>query len=131
MRIIVAGSREIPEDMYYNLAIKLMIRLHYLHTDPRFGKRPTTIISGRARGADQMGEKVASFMGIPIEEFPADWKRHGKAAGPIRNEEMANEADGLIVVWDGESRGTLNMIGHMEKRKLPIHKIIFQKPVDN
>jgi hypothetical protein len=42
--------------------------------------------------------------------FKADWDKHGKAAGPIRNQQMAQEADGLIAFWDGKSRGTKDMI---------------------
>ena len=48
--------------------------------------------------------------GLNIELHPADWHRHGRAAGPIRNAEMAAEADALIAFWDGQSRGTANMI---------------------
>lgn len=40
------------------------------------------------------------------ELHPADWERLGKAAGPIRNEEMAEIADALIAFWDGQSRVT-------------------------
>lgn len=42
--------------------------------------------------------------------FEADWNKHGKAAGPIRNKEMVSESDGLIAFWDGKSRGTKNAI---------------------
>ena len=42
--------------------------------------------------------------------YPADWERHGRAAGPIRNEEMAEVSDALIAFWDGKSRGTKSMI---------------------
>ena len=40
---------------------------------------------------------------------------HDKAAGPIRNRQMAEYADYLIAFWDGESRGTRNMIETMKK----------------
>lgn len=42
--------------------------------------------------------------------FEANWGKHGKESGPIRNKEMANYADALICFWDGKSKGTLNMI---------------------
>ncbi|MBR1697914.1 MAG: DUF2493 domain-containing protein, partial [Anaerovibrio sp.] len=68
------------------------------------------IVSGHAPGADTLGERYAHEHGLKCELYPADWNTHGKAAGPIRNAEMANNADALIAFWDGESRGTKNMI---------------------
>jgi hypothetical protein len=64
-----------------------------------------------------MGEQYANQAGIDLVIFPANWKARGKAAGPIRNEKMARYAiadegrpGALIAIWDGESRGTANMI---------------------
>ena len=74
------------------------------------------IISGHCRGADMLGEQLANKYSIPIKIFPADWDKHGKAAGHIRNRQMAEYAsDGdnigiLVAFWDGKSRGTKSMI---------------------
>jgi len=68
------------------------------------------IVSGGAKGADALGERFAKEHNLRIEVHPADWNKHGKAAGPIRNAEMADVADALIAFWDGESRGTKSMI---------------------
>lgn len=81
----------------------------------------TEVVSGGCRGVDQLGEEWAKQHGIPLKRFPADWTAHGKAAGPIRNREMAAYADALIAIWDGESRGTKNMIDEAKKRGLLIH----------
>jgi len=76
----------------------------------------TVIISGTARGADQLGEKFADEMGLEIRRFPADWNQYGKRAGVIRNEQMARYAGEygnqgvLIAFWDGKSKGTRWMI---------------------
>lgn len=70
----------------------------------------TEVVSGGCRGADMVGEKWGRSNGIPIKRFPPDWNMHGKAAGPLRNSEMAAYADQCIAVWDGESRGTGDMI---------------------
>jgi len=43
---------------------------------------------GDAKGADRLGRDAAIEFGVPIKKFPADWDTHGKAAGPIRNQEM-------------------------------------------
>lgn len=58
--------------------------------------------------------------------FQADWNKHGKAAGPIRNKEMANYGDALLLIWDGESRGSKNMKEEMLKLKKPIYEIILK-----
>ena len=52
--------------------------------------------------------------------YPADWERHGRAAGPIRNEEMAEVSDALIAFWDGKSRGTKSMIEIARRKGLQV-----------
>lgn len=76
------------------------------------------IISGTAKGADQMGERYAREHGIPVIRMPADWATHGKSAGYKRNEEMAKAATHCIVFWDGKSRGTKHMINLAKKYNL-------------
>jgi len=70
----------------------------------------TEVVSGKAKGVDAMGEDWANQNGIPIKSFPANWKKYGRGAGPIRNAEMAEYAEALIACWDGESTGTKDMI---------------------
>ena len=85
------------------------------------GWTPTVVISGTASGADRLGEAWAAKSGVPCERFPADWNRHGKAAGPIRNEQMADHAEALIALWDGASRGTAHMINAANRKGLRVH----------
>jgi len=80
----------------------------------------TEVVSGGAAGVDMLGERWALRQGIPTTVFQANWNAHGKAAGPIRNKQMAEYADALIAVWDGESPGTKNMIETMEKLGKPV-----------
>jgi len=69
------------------------------------------IVSGAYyKGADKLGEQYAKERGYKITQFPANWNKYGKAAGPKRNQQMANYADALIAFWDGKSKGTKNMI---------------------
>lgn len=73
----------------------------------------TEVVSGGARGPDRAGELWAKINGVRVRVFPADWEKHGKAAGPIRNIEMAKYVgkDGaLLPLWDGKSRGTRHMM---------------------
>lgn len=78
------------------------------------------IVSGHATGADALGEKYAQEKGHALEIYPADWKRHGRAAGPIRNAQMASIADAIIAFWDGKSRGTKSMIDLANKKGLQV-----------
>ena len=79
-----------------------------------------SIVSGMARGADWNGAHFARGCKLQLYEFPADWDTHGKRAGHIRNAEMAQFADGLLAFWDGESRGTDNMIQQMKRLGKPV-----------
>lgn len=78
------------------------------------------IVSGHASGADALGEKYAQERGFQLETYPADWKAHGRAAGPIRNAKMACVAHALIAFLDGKSRGTKNMIDTVRKHNLQV-----------
>lgn len=81
----------------------------------------TEVVSGRARGADTCGEEWARKRGLPVTPFPANWKLHGRAAGPIRNEEMARYvgAAGAVVLLPGGT-GTQNMHEQAKKHGLQI-----------
>lgn len=99
MNLIIAGSRGFSDDSYAHPIID------HLHAKTPF----TSVICGMARGADLVGKRWAESRGIPVQEFPADWKRYRNAAGPIRNEQMAEVADAVLVFWDGASRGSRHM----------------------
>jgi hypothetical protein len=104
-KLVVAGSRSFTEDMSDERAYKLCCS-----AIARLPVRPTEIVSGGARGADTVGEKVAREHNIDLAVFEPDWDEHGRAAGPIRNQQMAEYADGVLAIWDCESRGTQSMI---------------------
>ncbi len=79
-----------------------------------------TVISGGAGGVDQAAEAAARASGLAVLIFDADWARHGRAAGPIRNVEIVEAADELIAFWEGESRGTLNSVALAARRGIPV-----------
>jgi hypothetical protein len=81
---------------------------------------PSVVISGAARGADTHGEAWAEARGIPVERYPADWEKHGRAAGPKRNVEMIKLAEAVVAVWDGYSPGTAHAIKTAESAKLKV-----------
>lgn len=83
------------------------------------------IVSGRARGADTLGEEYAAEHNLPCATFPAKWNQFGKAAGYIRNAQMllhAEEGTPVVVAfWNGESRGTKHMIDIATAKKAQVH----------
>ena len=98
MRTIIAGSRTATN--YDDL-------LRAIEAAPW---KPTLVISGTARGADELGERWARENAIPLLRIPAEWATYGRRAGYLRNLEMAKQAHALIALWDGTSRGTVHMI---------------------
>ena len=68
------------------------------------------IVHGDARGADRLSHNYALKNNIPVNKYPADWKRYGKSAGPVRNLQMLREEEpDLIVAFPG-GRGTQHMV---------------------
>lgn len=84
------------------LAVALSPYLHDLGTH--------TIIHGAAPGADSVAARWAERHGVPTLPFPADWKRHGKAAGPKRNARMIAEGRPDIVIAFAGGRGTRDCV---------------------
>ena len=118
MKLIIAGSRNVTEyDELKHAIVNLSIVIHDV----------TEVVSGGARGADALGEKFAKEYNIPLKIFPANWDKHGKSAGYIRNAEMAKYADTLLALWDEESRGTKHMIDLMSKEKKKTYVYVVKK----
>ena len=109
MKTIIAGSRDITD---YQLVVDAV---------KESGFQITNVVSGMAVGVDTLAIQYASENNLPLSEFPADWNKYKKAAGPVRNRQMAEASDALIAVWDGESRGTKNMIDTAMKLGLRVY----------
>lgn len=113
-KVVVAGGRYFNDyDLLKNKLDRLLT--NYLpHVE---------IVSGGAPGADYLGERYAAENGLKLKIFPADWATYGKAAGPIRNHEMSCYCDGVVLFWDGTSRGTKNMMDCAKKQCKPTRVI--------
>jgi predicted Rossmann-fold nucleotide-binding protein len=70
----------------------------------------TEVVCGGAPGADTGGAEWARTRGLPVRYFPADWNTYGRAAGPIRNRQMAEYCREAVVLFPG-GRGTASMRG--------------------
>lgn len=112
-KVIIAGGRDFKKDLILvDYCEKILAN-----------KENIEIVSGGQRtytgtnqyghkqyiGADYFGEMYAKWKGFKLTVFPADWDKHGKAAGPIRNRQMAEYANALIA-FDTGGPGTANMI---------------------
>jgi hypothetical protein len=86
------------------------------------GCKIALIIHGGASGADAMAGRWALANDVPCMVFPADWKTHGKAAGPIRNAEMLTKGVPDCVVAMPGGRGTSDMVRKAEAAGVPIYQ---------
>lgn len=130
MRVIIAGDREFDNYDMLEKAIE------------QSGFEITEVVSGGARGADQLGEMWAKAHKIPVKVFEADWnnikakgaivkvnqwnKKYNANAGFERNQQMADYADALIALQpDGVTPGTQDMIKRAKKRGIDV--FIYEK----
>jgi len=115
-KIIVAGGRDFTD---YSRMVKV------LRTFTRDIKDLQLVNGACPDGADKLSHDYAEECGIDLAEFEADWKKHGDAAGPIRNSEMAQYGHALIAFWDMKSHGTDSMIKQARKVGIPIMIIVY------
>lgn len=92
--VAVVGSREVTS------CAALIARLAEL--------APAQVVSGGAAGADTLGAEWAKANGVPLRVLRPDYHAHGPAAPHVRNAAIVAAADVVLVVWDGQSRGTLS-----------------------
>jgi len=114
-RMIIAGSRTITSKEVIDRIPELC---------GLYNVSPKMILSGCARGVDRLGEQWANKMNIPIEKYPAKWDSFGKAAGHMRNNEMAANGDVLFLIWDGKSPGSKQMKSAALQRNLIVFELI-------
>jgi predicted Rossmann-fold nucleotide-binding protein len=101
MRVIVCGGRDFTDRKALETALDRL----------NLERGIACVISGAASGADTLAVEWAAKRGVPVSLYPADWKKWGDAAGPIRNRFMLNDSkpDGVVAFPGGS--GTADMIG--------------------
>lgn len=105
MRILITGGRDFADAKLLNAA------LDRLHSEAPI----TCMIHGAAKGADALAGQWANANSIEEIACPANWKQHGRAAGPIRNKLMLElHQPDLVIAFSG-GRGTANMVGLAER----------------
>lgn len=116
MRILITGSR--------NWSDKRLIEEAFAeHINPVDAiSREVTVIHGAARGADELCGRYAKYIGLKVEEYPANWSEHGKAAGVIRNQQMVDSGADLCLAFPmTDSIGTHDCIGRAERAGIPVY----------
>lgn len=121
MKVLACGDR------HWSNRQLVFVTLSRIYEQWELTKEPGevfTLIEGQARGADKIAGEWAEMMkqrGVVHDPHPADWAKYGRAAGPIRNREMADENPDLVVAFHNaitESRGTKDMVAVAEERNV-------------
>lgn len=109
--VLVSGKRDFFEYEKFKTAMDIFLR----DIDDEI-----TIVEGGAKGTDALAEIYALENEYDLKVFAADWKKNGRAAGPIRNSEMVSFVAGQeksegFFFWDYESKGTRDCLRKAEK----------------
>jgi predicted Rossmann fold nucleotide-binding protein DprA/Smf involved in DNA uptake len=113
-RLAVVGSRHCTDQD--------LVEIYILMLHEQLGER-LSLVSGAAKGVDTLARISADKYGIPIKEFPADWNKYGRAAGPIRNKQLVQSSDAVLAFVAPTSKGTRNTISLAQERGLPVHVV--------
>jgi SLOG family YspA-like protein len=103
---LICGGRDFSDQTMFDNAMS--------DISNKFGL-PRKVVHGAARGADAMGAQWANRLALEVAAVPADWDKHGKAAGPIRNEQMLREHKPSRVIAFPGGAGTQDMIARAKK----------------
>lgn len=121
MKWVIAGTRTIEISFEQFCAALDLLGI-------KINRDSDTIIAGEcSTGIDQSAKEFAGVADVSYKGYPADWNTHGKFAGPKRNQQMAKDGDALILIWDGESRGSNSMRREMIYLGKPIYEIVLRK----
>ena len=114
MKIAIVGSRSL-----INVSI-----------DPYIPKDTKEIVSGGAKGIDSLAAKYANEKKLKLTEFLPLYEKYGRAAPIVRNKEIVNYADKVIVFWDGSSKGAASVIRYAKEIKKVTEVILINQKKD-
>lgn len=118
--VVVSGSRTIRSYWLFSQLLRSWLRAEKI-TD-------CILLQGEANfGVDCLARIFAKRNGLQLVGSPANWDVHGRKAGMLRNDTMANRADYWLAFWDGESSGTSHGIKRAKAKNLPA-TIFVMKP---
>jgi len=117
---LICGGRNFSDACMFGEAMNEIIQLRGC---------PTRVIHGGAQGADFFAGNWAREMAIECVSVPADWKTHGKAAGPLRNARMLNDYQPKFVVAFPGGKGTADMVRRAREAEIGVAEVKHAKPV--
>ena len=82
------------------------------------------IVSGGAKGVDTAAAEFAAKNGLKLTVFLPQYERYGRAAPILRNKEIVDYADKILIFWDGTSKGTLSVIEYAKKAEKPYEIVL-------
>lgn len=123
MKLLVCGGRDFENRSYLRAALDFADECARAEGDPIEvviqGAQRKEREDGTVVGADWLAREWALDNGLSVQDFPADWRKHGRAAGPIRNQQMIDigEPDAVIAFPGG--RGTADMVRRARAAGIP------------
>lgn len=114
MKLAVTGSRGLTADLSNFAALFQNIEL---------------IITGGARGIDRCAKEYGDKMGIPVRVIAPEYERLGKVAPLVRDRQIVDEADAVLALWDGSSKGTAYTVAYAKKKGKPVR--LFRLKAEN
>jgi len=111
MNLAIVGSRDMTQSTLFNEVMAKYVKNHGL---------PKCIISGGAKGADAFAKQYAIKNNIPYLEMAPNWRKYGKAAGPMRNTDIIAQAEYVISFPSHFGSGTQDSINKAQDRGIPV-----------
>ncbi len=110
----------------------------WLQDNPEYRKKPlhewlTVVHGGCPKGADRLADIFArKVLKCKVIVYPADWKKHGKRAGPLRNLQMVQQskADVALAFLRNNSSGTKNCRDAAKKQGLATETFHYQDELE-
>ena len=121
MKVLVTGDRNWTDEDFIRDSLTTLDVIE---------SSKVVLIEGEARGADKISAKIARELGWQVIPVPANWEKYGKAAGPIRNQEMLNMDPDLVIAFHDDlknSKGTKDMVNRAQKKGVKVTLISSKK----
>ena len=110
-RVLVCGGRDYRDKEAVDAALS------------KLKPSMSALMCGGAPGADTLAWDWAWANGFHCERYFADWKAHGRAAGPIRNQRMIDEGKPDLVIAFSGGRGTADMVRRARSAGITVMEI--------
>lgn len=121
MKVLVCGGREYDD---WDQFSREMYQLYKeADIDGYANKVNFSVVSGDAKGADFLARVWCKFRYLSYQEYKANWKKFGQAAGPIRNQEMLNDSQPDVVIAFPGGKGTADMVSRATKAGVKVIEV--------